>query len=436
MRSFHILVFILGTLLNLQAQMVLIQGEVLDEETKLPVIGASIRISGSTVGAETNHLGQFSFHLIKRSNYPLQIRQLAYQYKTEKINNSPSDIIKVQIYLRQKVNVLLSVDVSATQKPETLVGKANYSVYDFDFIDPYFLLLTANKSLKSATVQIASYEGQIVDTWKVPLQAGEAVGFYRDYEGYTELICKDSVFRIDVFQSQISISTIRKNDFEKSLKPIADTLHAAYLWSDGWESYPQMHYFSWKKNDSLSKLIKSITNRDLLQLYNMEYYFLPSRSQLEARRLAKDYKTDVHIVAALMSGFTKSMFYEPLYAPLFVIRDTICIFDHHSDYLFHFDKNSQLIDSVNISYHHPQKWNDWKKKLLVDDAQANVFAYYSHDGHHYLKQIHPQTGQILSTYKLQNHSAEKIKIRDGFVYYVYRPFESTQEKFLYREKIR
>jgi hypothetical protein len=136
-----------------------------------------------------------------------------------------------------------------------------------------------------------------------------------------------------------------------------------------------------------------------------------------------------------MSGFTRSMYYEPLYAPLFVMKDTICIFDHHSDFLFHYTKNNQLIDSVAINYHHPDKWKEWKRKLLVDDEEAAVYAYFSKDGHHYLKKINYQSGKITLTYHLQNHSADKLKIRGGYVYYIYRPFGSTQEKFLYRERI-
>jgi hypothetical protein len=172
-----------------------------------------------------------------------------------------------------------------------------------------------------------------------------------------------------------------------------------------------------------------------MKLYNLEYYYLPTDVRLEARRMADYYKTDKHIIAAMMSGFTKSMFYEPLYAPLFIMNDTICIFNHHNDYLYHYNNQNKLIDSVKINYHHPKNWREWKKQLFVDEAENKVYAFFSKDGHHYLKQINYQTGKEVLTYKLQHHSAEKIKIKDGFVYYIYRPFGSTQERFLYREKI-
>jgi hypothetical protein len=418
-----------------KAQLVQIFGKVTDQETKQGISNAHVRLAGSTISTETDKAGTFHLSLSPRQLYPLQVQHLSYQFKTQQVQGKNKDTIFVEIRMQQKTNLLDSVTVTGILKPETLVGKPDYSVFDFDFFDPYFILLCSSKNLKSAQLKLSSYDGQIMCTWEIPAAAGEAKGLYRDYEGYTELVCADSVFRIDVFNNQFYMTAIRKTDYEKSIKPIADTLNKAYLWSDYWENYPQMNYFSWKKEDSVSKLLQQITNRDLLKLYNLEYYYLPSRAQLEARRMAADYKTDPHVIAALMSGFTRSMYYEPLYAPLFVMKDTICIFDHHSDFLFHYTKNNQLIDSVAINYHHPDKWKEWKRKLLVDDEEAAVYAYFSKDGHHYLKKINYQSGKITLTYHLQNHSADKLKIRGGYVYYIYRPFGSTQEKFLYRERI-
>ncbi|MGZ3901094.1 MAG: hypothetical protein ACXVNQ_11550, partial [Bacteroidia bacterium] len=99
------------------------------------------------------------------------------------------------------------------------------------------------------------------------------------------------------------------------------------------------------------------------------------------------------------------------------------------------DRKNKIIDSVKISYHHPKNWREWKKQLYVDEFENKVYAFFSKNDHHYLKQIDFQTGKEIKTYKLKHPSAEKIKIKDGYVYYIYRPFESTQEKFLYRERI-
>jgi hypothetical protein len=231
------------------------------------------------------------------------------------------------------------------------------------------------------------------------------------------------------------VSTIPQKDFVKYILPVADTLKQTYYYQDQWLHYPQFNYYHLKNSDSVSSVLKTVSNEDLMKLYNLEYYYLKSGQQLEARRAAAYYKTDVHIIAAMMSGFTNSMFYEPLYAPLFILKDTVCIFNHHNNYLYHYSNSSQLIDSVKINYHHPKNWKEWKRQLIVDKKENKVYAFFSKDGHHYLKNIDHRTGNIVSQYNLKHHSAERIKIRDGYIYYVYRPFGSTQERFLYRERI-
>lgn len=57
-----------------------------------------------------------------------------------------------------------------------------------------------------------------------------------------------------------------------------------------------------------------------MHAYNFEYYSLKPKDKLQARRIAMYLKTDKHIVASLLSGFTKSMLYEPLFARYILLK--------------------------------------------------------------------------------------------------------------------
>jgi hypothetical protein len=46
-----------------------------------------------------------------------------------------------------------------------------------------------------------------------------------------------------------------------------------------------------------------------------------------------------------------------------------------------------------------------------------------------------KTGNITEKVRLEFRYIDKIAIQNNFVYYVYRPFESTQKKFLYKERL-
>ncbi len=437
LKYFFFILWISGTQhIYSQDAWVTVTGKVTSADSNLAIPGVGVKLSQSYFSTSAGKDGSFTLKLPPRSHYKILFSHLSYESITKEINSHGNDTVFLSVKLKIKSYSLSEVNISAYVKPETLVGKPSFSIYDFDFLEDRFLLLTAPNSLKKATVKLSDLEGKITADFEVPKSAGEALYFYRDYEGYTDLVCRDSVFRFDVLAADLIVRPIKKADFNRYLLPVSDTAFSNFYLSDQWEKYPSFNHYVMQLGDTVAKLLKNVTNKDLMDLYNFEYYFLPSRMQLEARRLAAEHKTDVHVVAALMSGFTQSMYYESLYAPLFILNDTICIFNHHNNFLYHFDKNNKLLDSVPIHYHHPKNWRHWKKQLLVDEAQNSVYAFFSKDGHHYLKRIDYKTGKEVLTYKLQNYSGRRIKIKDGYAYYTYKPVDSTQEFFLYRELIR
>ncbi len=434
MRYYSFIICLLLCFNTLKAQTTFsIKGKVVHEITKEPIKQVLIQLYNTTFQTVSDNKGYFELKVPAQPTYKLLFRHLSFQSTTKQINGKDSSL--QTIYLKEAIVELPNITVNSKPLPETLVGKPNYSIVDFDFYEDEYILLTTEKLMSKASLRLSDANGKILHSMEVPDYAGEAQYFFRDYTGSTLLICKDTIFKIDVMAHTLFLWHLSPQNFNTQIKPIQDSLQGRFYFSNDWPDFPLFTYYSMGGGDSSAKKLKTIINNELMKLYNLEYEYLPPRQKLEARRLADYYKTDKTVMAALMSGFTKSMFYEPLYAPLFIINDTISIFDHHSNQLFHFNKQEQILDSVKINYHHPKRWRDWKRQLFKDDTEAKIYAKFSKDGHHYLKQINFRTGEIMGIYPLQHHSAEHIKLKGDYVYYVYRPFESTQEKFLYREKI-
>ncbi|MBL0315191.1 MAG: hypothetical protein IPP69_05175 [Flavobacteriales bacterium] len=49
--------------------------------------------------------------------------------------------------------------------------------------------------------------------------------------------------------------------------------------------------------------------------------------------------------------------------------------------------------------------------------------------------INTSNGATGKATRLTHPYVEKIRMRNGWIYYVYRPFESLQTRYLYRERI-
>lgn len=432
----YVFFVLLWVTLICNAQTITIYGKVTDLN-KQNLQGVSVQIRNSTYATITLKNGTFSLNIPRQKHVSLLFSLLSYNKQVKELDvNEQQDSIYISAVLSVAYTTFDTVAIYANLKPDTLVGSPKYSIHDFEFYEDKFVLLTAEKSLEKAELKLADASGKIITSYSVPKDGGEAKEFYKDYMGFINLICKNYIYRINFYHDRFVLMALEPEDVNSFIKPIIDTINGKLIFTDYWKDYPLFNYFSFTEKDSTKQQLLTIEDKELMHAYNFEYYSLKPREKLEARRMANSLHTDKRVVAALMSGFTKSLFYEPLYAPLYIVKDTICVFDHHKDYLFHLNKHGQKIDSVSITYNHPKNWQEWKHLMLKDDIENNVYAVYAKGGRKYIKHISTQTGKELGKYNLQFHSAEKLKIHDGYAYYIYRPFESTQEKFFYRELIK
>ncbi len=414
-----------------------VYGQVVENNTNKPLEGVIVSVQNSSYNTLTTKKGGFKIAIPQKKHVSIMFKILGYTSIVREIDvKDNQDSVFINVALKQKEYFTDSVSIVATLKPDTLVGSPKFSIYDFDFYEDKFILLTAANKLDNAELKLADVNGKIITSYKVPKNGGLAKEFYHDYMGYTNLVCENYIYRINMYFDRFVLIPLEAKDVNSFIKPILDTINGKLIYTDYWSEYPMFNYFSFNEKDSLRKHLISIEDKEMMHAYNFEYYALQPKAKLEARRLADELNTDKRIIASLMTGFTKSMFYEPLYAPLYIVKDTICVFDHYKNLLYHFDKNLTKMDSIAITYNHPKNWKEWKNVMLKDDVENTIYAVYDKNGHKYIKQINTVNGKEMGKYTLKFHSANKLKIHDGYAYYIYRPFESTQEKFFYRELIK
>jgi hypothetical protein len=335
--------------------------------------------------------------------------------------------------ISQPVYDLKPVPVSAERVVDTVFGTWRYSVADYEFLNDQLILLTYEKNPEHATIRLADASRKVLSSFELP---DEAKKLYRDYMGYINVICTDHIYRITVQDNVLHLGSLPVEDYRKFIMPCVDSAEENIYFSNYQPDYPQFTYYAFNPPGEVIAPVKTIGNPEDIHAYNMEYYFLKPHDRIYARKLADFYGVDKHRLAASMSGLTSSMYYTPLYSPLFIMKDTICVFDHSSNAIFKYNSHLEQLDSIPVDYNHPKNWREWKNEVIIDKEAGKAYALYEKNGFYYLKGIDMQTGKINSSFKLTNQYVEKIKIKDGYVYYVYRPFESLQEKFVYKELIR
>ncbi|MEW6469837.1 MAG: hypothetical protein AB1458_12995 [Bacteroidota bacterium] len=434
-RIFPLVFLLLFLHAGAQEGKVIIQGTVRDFESQKPVEDALVTAGNLT--AKTNIKGRFYLSVQKEQDIHLKLTCISYYPASRLITATElqvKDTLKVLITMKKSLTSIPTVDITPGAKPDTVIGNNNYFVEDFEFWGGNLVLLTYNRhdDLKKSKIVLATENKQELSSLAVP---GEAEQLFKDFLGYVNVICKNAVYRIKLTDNQLVLAQISKEDFEYLIMPCVDTIGPCILFSDYRDDYPEFTYYTFNKLDSTAAALKKITDVPLSQLYSFEYEYLKPKEKLYARQVEQETGIDKRQVAAYMTGFTKSRYFTPLYAPLFVVRDTVLVFDHYTDRLYKYDLNAKAVDSVKISYHRPEKWKEWRRQLLKDEVTESIYGLFLKNGFYYLKEISTATGEIAGVSKLSFPYVQKIRIRNGYAYYVYRPFESLQTKFLYREKI-
>ena len=77
----------------------------------------------------------------------------------------------------------------------------------------------------------------------------------------------------------------------------------------------------------------------------------------------------------------------------------------------------------------------WEHPMIQDEITEDVYAIFMRNGYTFLSLLDTKTGDIIKTFKLYYKYVEGIQIIDNTVYYIYRPYESMQKKYIYKEPI-
>src|SRR5690606_31960360 len=163
-----------------------------------------------------------------------------------------------------------------------------------------------------------------------------------------------------------------------------------------------------------------------------EYKYMSGRDKVIAMDLELETGIDREIIAGHMTGFYDNIYFSVPYAPLFVVNDTILIFDHTTERIRRFDRDLSSLDEIPMTHHNDRSW---KKVVLQDPATKRIYSLHTKGSRTSVREIDLSTGEMGRSFTLIHPFPEEVKIHDGHVWYVYRPYGSTQRRTLYREHL-
>ncbi len=317
--------------------------------------------------------------------------------------------------------------------PDTLVGTKEYFVSDFAFdAAGNLILLTYEQNLqRGSVVRLMNSQFQETSRFTVPELA---ISLETDWRQRVHLICENKVFWLSVDADFLVVLEEDRQTYFRNIAPIIDTVQHLVYYSNYSDVYPAFDYYEYNVRDSVHRKLLNIEDSETMEFYRAEFKYLDNRQKVEMANLQIQTGIDKEIWAGALY-YTKSLYFDPVYAPLFKLNDdSVLIFDHYKNRMFIYSPGKGFVDSTRISYHLDERRSGWEEPLIQDPVTRKIYAVFQRSGFTYLYEIDKLSGAAVKSCRLTYKYVEGLQIRAGLMLYIYRPFESNQKKFLYSEK--
>ncbi len=217
--------------------------------------------------------------------------------------------------------------------------------------------------------------------------------------------------------------------------PWTDSIPHRVVGSNANAAYPALDHVAYDPVRDTMWRICSVVDSFMMDLFRSEYKYLKGPDKVLAMNLAMGLGVDKETVAGYMSGFSRHIWYQPLYAPLFVVGDTLLVFDHARHRMRKFTQAFAELPAVPLMYQGKGESRQWTGRLHQDRTTRRVYAEFQRHGTSWLRPVDPVTGQLGAAFRLAERWPERVQVHGGRAYYIWRPAGSMQKRSIYRERL-
>lgn len=411
----HALTFILFFLFfNLFAQTKTYEGKILNSENNTALSGVKITIRGKDNIEFSNTQGFFK--LKADSNDVLMFSKVGYEVKYVFLNEI--DSTNFNVFMETKIQRINEINISAN-RIDTLLSNPKINIIDYEVENGFTLLLTYKRKQKDCKLSLLNPSQDTLMSIDSPKNCRY---FFRDCFGEINLVCSDSVYRIQIKNERFVYDYgIETKTFEESVFPCVTSTNEKLFFEEklGAENIETGNFKFTSNNDLVIyySIDKKTKESEKLAIIYDKVVMKMKRDEMDyllAKKTARMYcQSPMGMEFDLI--FSQMQIFKEIYAPIFNHKDSIVLFDCINDKLEVYDTNNAVVLSSPIDFHKTLRF----KHLIKKDSKTNsYYAFFSDGISVILTQINVYTGKIIKEHTLPYSYPEKIKIENGFAYFL------------------
>jgi len=432
---------ILSSMVGAQST-VRLQGKVVNEATGEALTGVHVILLKSHRGTTTDEQGNFEFLLAQGRTAVLEFSFIGYTTIQRSVSTTEMEAGSTLVIALVSRTVELPTVTISRPGPEVVYQREDLHVGDYHANDHGLWVLTYERpqywhSGSEAGSQVfREARLHLLDTNFVELCSvripGDAVRLHHDHANRTIVEGTRKAWMATLVHKEVLLTAMDLGTLREEILPWTDSLPDLLLGSTMSKSYPAFEHIGYNVGTKETGVFCHVQEDHTMELFRSQFKYMTGRDKVIAMDLEKETGIEREIIAGYMTGFQNDLYFHLPYAPLFVVHDTLCIFDHAKGMIHRSRPDLTAIDEIPISY---QKDRSWSERLIQDKADGSVYAVFKKNLRTWLRKVDPSTGALGPISRLTDPFPEEVQVHGRHVYYVYRPYGSLQHRTLYREAI-
>ena len=432
--TFYLVIFLLfTTIVNAQE----IKGIVKDESNGLPIRDVHIRQFGKNRGAVTDISGFFQISVLE---YPVTLQFSHVSYKDNLITIQQPTKKIIFIYLSPRTIDLEEAEISS--KKYKIIKDLHKDIVDYGFIDTNLIVLVKNRRNTRYELTITTAGFDTLCT-KVLSNSIKAKSIFKDCFGNCHLVTDDSAYQI-FFNGKVLdlIYPVATQRFYRSLGNCLFETPDYLFFIEKENIHPESMYAAHKPEE----ITKPSANGNWQQTFyainktTHEKIVIDKFDECKKRIEAFEYskfifynQIDTTRYFGDILRFNEMSFYKPAFQSLHYLNDTIYYFNHRKSNILIYSNDIKLLNTIFVKYN---KNNNWEQTIIIDETKNKAYTTFLNGATLTVKEIEIKTGNTKNVITIEKPFPEKVKINNGFIYFLYINFNNDWgHKALYQGEL-
>ena len=349
-----------------------------------------------------------------------------------------------EVILKRNRANLPEASVNSHKLPEIVYKSEQFHASDFVFFEDGVLVLTNERNqlfkpdgLKKKVIlrdcRIVKLDTNLKEQTSSKL-LHEGINLYKDEYGQCFLQTLKGGFFITEVNGEIELVAVGEEfDFQTPVPLSLNENGDVKLVNNFDPTFPAFEYYLMKEDST--RLMCSIEDKVLMHTFRAQYRNLIPREKLNAYRMELKSGIEKEVISGYMTGFHNSILFEPLYAPSFLVCDSIYVFNLIEEKVMVYNLEGALQREVRTNIDQSRQRSKFQNRIIQDHITGELYAEYLDGRTGVLRRIELNSGELGKVKKLTYDYPERVEVYADEVYYLYRPFRTPQKTYLYKENL-